>query len=131
MFNPLTPARLVGILSTVLRDSAGWDRPLEPFQTGQLKSASSIGRFAAAEIAHSGPVLRDFRAALHDVVPDAPLDADVAELGEFLCGRLAELRDHPGGHENDELRTTLHGLLRDLTDAELEILIGASKEGES
>jgi hypothetical protein len=117
VFNPLPPARLVGILSTVLRDSAAWDRPLEPFQAGQLKSASSIGRFAAAEIAHAGPVLDRFRAA----VPGAPPDADLATLGEFLCERLAVA--------DDTLRATLHTLLRDLTNAELEILLGATKGG--
>ena len=124
MFNPFPPAQLVGMLSNVLRESAGWSRPLEPFQTGQLKSASSTGRFAAAEIARAGPVLRDFQLALRDVLPGAPEEASVAELGEFLCERLAALRRE----DTDEARRrqrALHGLLRDLADAEIEILLGA------
>lgn len=117
MFNSLPPDRLVAILATVLRESAGWDRPLEPFQTGQLKSASSIGRFAAAEIAHGGAAFQRFAGAVRAHLPDAP--DDVAPLGEFLCERLA--------HADDERRAAIHGLLRDLTNAEIDILLGATK----
>lgn len=122
MFNPLPPARLVGILSTVLRDSATWDRPLEPFQSGQLKSASSIGRFAAAEIAHAGPVLDRFRAAVRELEREAP--DDLAELGAFLCDLMATL---PAG----ERRTGLQNLLRDLCTAEIYILTSATKGGNT
>jgi hypothetical protein len=122
VFNALPPARLVGILSTVLRDSADWDRPLDPFQASQLKSASSIGRFAAAEIAHAGPVLEGFRAALREVAPDAP--ADLPELGAYLCDLMATL---PPG----DLMATLQCLLRDLCAAEIDILTSAAKRADS
>jgi hypothetical protein len=131
VFNPLAPDRLVSVLSTVLRESAGWSRPLEPFQTGQLKSASSIGRFLAAEVAHGGPVLRDFRAAVRESLADAPApDADLASFAEFLCDRLAQLRHDPDPAA-EELRTALHGLLRDLTNAETDILLGTTKGDDS
>lgn len=124
MFDPLTPAQLAGLLSGLLRESAGWDRPLEPFQVGQLKSASSIGRYLAAELAHGPDTLREFQAALVGTL-DAEVPADVAALGAYLADLLARLRAE-GGH--DRLVADLRALLRDLTNAEIDILLGATKD---
>jgi hypothetical protein len=130
VFDPLTPTQLAGVLSGVLRESAGWTRPLEPFQVGQLKSASSIGRFLAAELERGPATLREFREAVRATLDAAgrsgPDDtADVAALGDYLCELLAELRA-AGGH--DRLVADLRVLLRDLTNAEIDILLGATKD---
>lgn len=55
MFDPLTPARLVGMLGELLRESARWDRPLDEFRTSQLLSASSVARYLSAELAGAEP----------------------------------------------------------------------------
>ena len=71
MFNPLSPAELAGGLSRVLRESERWPRPLEPFQSGQLMSASSIARYLSAELAHGNAALLSFRVSVRDVLDEA------------------------------------------------------------
>lgn len=64
MFNAMSPAQLTAVLSGVLREGADWSRPLDGFQRGQLKSASSIGRHLASELAGGPAVAARFRADL-------------------------------------------------------------------
>jgi hypothetical protein len=159
VFNPLSPAELVGGLSRVLRESGRWPRPLEPFQSGQLMSASSIGRYLSAELAHGNAALLSFRASVRDVLDEAiaaaagqpgagqpggvqpgrsPLAGDLvrcraavaaADDAAALGGCICELMDagrRSGDPAFGSLRATLHGLLRDLANAEVGILAGAS-----
>jgi hypothetical protein len=146
VFNAMSPAELTAVLSTVLRESADWNRELDGFQRGQLKSASSIGRHLTAELHGGPPVATRFRTDLRAVlqtVPDGPADtpwitaaralAAALEAGEGEDGdRVAVL----GGPVADllaacracseERATRLAGevrvLLRDLVDAEIAVL---------
>lgn len=153
MFNPLTPDRLVSMLSALLRESAGWQRPLEPFQAAQLMSASSIGKFLAAELAHGPPVVAEFESRLAgeldraaDQAAGPPRHApctrcartfrhaakevrsaagDTAVLGRILTDLLRRADDE-GGAGFADFRGRLHGLLRDLADREVAFLADAA-----
>ena len=72
MFNAMSPAQLTAVLSGVLREGADWSRPLDGFQRGQLKSASSIGRHLASELAGGPAVAARFRTDLRALLTDTP-----------------------------------------------------------
>lgn len=145
VFNPLTPAQLAAIVSSVLADSADWQRPLEPFQRGQLRSASSIGKHLSAELSGATAELLSFRDTLRTELQRA--HADAAALGERSWaeaverGRLAiETASDPrdvgmavaalidagkagtGGEAFARFRPRLHAMLRELADAEIDVL---------
>lgn len=150
MFNPLSPAQLVDSLSRVLRQSERWPRPLEPFQSGQLMSASSIGKYLSAELGQSGAALLSFRAGVRNALDEAIkvpaghtqgralADAlahcrqaletadDVSDLGQCISVLLAD-----GRAAQDPafapLRAGLRGLLRDLVNTEVGILASAGR----
>ena len=109
MFNPLTPDRLVGMLSALLRDSAGWQRPLQPFQAAQLMSASSIGKFLAAELDCGPAVVAEFETRL-----TAELDraADLAGTGWGPAFRRAAEEVRGADGDTAVLGRILTGLLR-------------------
>lgn len=144
MFNPLAADELTMMLSGVLRGSARWDRPLEPFETTQLLSASSIARYLSAELADGAAALRTFRGALAadlraelGQASGAWADAvrrcldgldtdDPRELGALIGALLDAGRGQPGF---DRFRPVLHARLRELAAAEVAILGGAGKSG--
>ncbi|GAY08190.1 hypothetical protein [Pseudonocardia sp. N23] len=72
MFNAMSPAQLTAVLSGVLREGADWARPLDGFQRGQLKSASSIGRHLASELAGGPAAAARFRADLRALLVATP-----------------------------------------------------------
>jgi serine/threonine-protein kinase len=96
VFNPLSPAELVGGLSRVLRESGRWPRPLEPFQSGQLMSASSIGRYLSAELEHGNAALLSFRASVREVLDEAVVAA-AGEPGAGQPGAGQPGAGEPGG----------------------------------
>lgn len=143
MFNPVAPAQLVTVLGTVLRDSAEWQRPLEPFQVGQLLSASSIARYVAAELNGGAEAWQNFRCKL-----EAAVDAEARRAGDgqwaraiaVAAGRIADLygpqelgtylaelldlgRNH-GSATFPVFRAELHGLFGELIEAEVGTLAG-------
>ncbi|GJF01521.1 hypothetical protein [Pseudonocardia sp. D17] len=168
MFNAMTPAQLTAVLSGTLRESADWARPLDGFQRGQLKSAGSIGRHLAAELAGGPAVAARFRADLRallceprpapattrpaagtspagavsaavdtvvataaDTVLGAAAEAvvaaidgdpsgDVAALGAPIGDLLAACR--AAGPDGAALAADVRSLLRDLVDAEIDLL---------
>lgn len=173
MFNAMTPAQLTAVLSGTLRESADWARPLDGFQRGQLKSAGSIGRHLAAELAGGPAVAARFRADLRallceprpapattrpaadtppadtspagavsaavdtvvataaDTVVGAAAEAvvaaidgdpsgDVAALGAPIGDLLAACR--AAGPDGAALAADVRSLLRDLVDAEIDLL---------
>ncbi len=146
VFNPLTPAQLAAVVSTVLADSAEWQRPLEPFQRGQVRSASSISRHLSAELSGAGSVITGFRDTLRtelvraladaqtagdhlwaDAVERCRSDVDDADDPRVLGRSLAELIDAgkaTGGDGLMRFRPNLHAMLRELTDAEVDVLAG-------
>ncbi|MQA84280.1 MAG: hypothetical protein GEV03_06575 [Streptosporangiales bacterium] len=144
MFNPLTPDRLVAMLSALLLESAGWQRPLQPFQAAQLMSASSIGKFLAAELAHGPAVVAEFEAKLVEELERAGgeecagtfrraaeevrnADGDTAALGGILVDLLRRIASAEHGASAD-LRERLHGLLRELADREVAFLADAAAQ---
>lgn len=139
MFNAMSPAQLTTVLSTILRESADWSRPLDGFQRGQLKSAGSIGRHLAAELAGGPAVAADFRARLRSVLdeaggaaPEAPVRAladaldqqptgDLAPLGGPVADLLAACRQRTDPAAA-ALAARLRSALRELVDAEIDVL---------
>ncbi|WP_020500799.1 hypothetical protein [Sciscionella marina] len=145
MFNPLSAHELAMILSTVLRGSARWDRPLEPFETAQLLSASSIAKYLSAELAGQTATLSTFRDDLASELRDeldrqpqgtwadgirtclAGLDTDdPRNLGKLIGELLDTGRGQP---ELDRFRPQLHRLLGELASKEVSILASAGKSG--
>lgn len=168
MFNAMSPAQLTAVLSGVLREGADWARPLDGFQRGQLKSASSIGRHLASELAGGPAVAARFRADLRALLVDGPADTandtqgaqphgrSGAEKQQRGCARsfaepaeavadaarhvVAAIDDDPSGDVAAlgapigdllaaaraagavELATGVRNLLRDLVDAEIDLL---------
>ncbi|GEL22441.1 hypothetical protein PSU4_13950 [Pseudonocardia sulfidoxydans NBRC 16205] len=168
MFNAMSPAQLTAVLSGVLREGADWSRPLDGFQRGQLKSASSIGRHLASELAGGPAVAAQFRADLRALLVDGPADTADDTQGAQPHGRsgagkqqrgcarssaepaeavaeaarrvVAAIDDDPSGDVaalgapigdlltaaraagTDDLATAVRGLLRDLVDAEIDLL---------
>ena len=163
MFNAMSPAQLTAVLSGVLREGADWARPLDGFQRGQLKSASSIGRHLASELAGGPAVAARFRADLRALLVDGPADTANDTQGAQPHGRsgaeeqrsfaepaeavadaarhvVAAIDDDPSGDVAAlgapigdllaaaraagavELATGVRNLLRDLVDAEIDLL---------
>ncbi|MGD9989721.1 hypothetical protein [Pseudonocardia sp.] len=173
MFNAMSPAQLTAVLSGVLREGADWSRPLDGFQRGQLKSASSIGRHLASELAGGPAVAARFRADLRALLADATVDGPADDPGAQPHGRpgaekvqrgcarasadpagagpggsvadaaravVTAMDDDPSGDVAalgapvgdllaaaraagaDDLATAVRALLRDLVDAEIDLL---------
>lgn len=136
VFVPLGAGELAGVLAKVLAGSARWDRPLDEFQVGQLKSAGSIGRHLAAELTGAAAGRTAFTRDLAAVLDDAP-GAEAAavrqalatggdDLGGALADLLAACRTRPG---TEALTTRIRGLLREHADAEVAALIDGPGEG--
>lgn len=145
MFNAMAPEALTTLLAGLLAESADWERPLDAFQIGQLKSASSIGRHLAAELAGGPAAAAAFARDLARVLDEAPVagpagflaagaatraalaeGAGPAALGEPIADLLAAGRTHP---EATQLCDRVRSLLRDLADAEITILSGPPRSG--
>lgn len=146
VFVPLSPAELASVLARVLAGSARWDRPLDEFQVGQLKSAGSIGRHLAAELAGAAAGRSAFTRDLAAALDDAPgteaaavrhalgtggadlsgADLGGADLGGALADLLAACRARPG---TGALTTRIRGLLREHADAEVAALTSSPGEG--
>jgi hypothetical protein len=151
VFNAMTPAQLTALLASLLSESASWTRPLDGFQVGQLKSASSIGRHLTAELggapAAAARFAEDLTRALDEETVGAPEAAALrtaiggmngtfsagdaanvpftaptpAALGGAIAELLAAARADPGAAP---LVARVRGLLRDLADTEISILSG-------
>jgi hypothetical protein len=141
VFNPLSPALLVTMVGDVLRESAGWERPLDEFQTSQMLSASSVARYLAVELDRGVPELRRFAAvtnlelaraaaAATDAGWREALDAarrQAAEAGDAQAWgtvlvqvlRAARASDDPAAAR---FRGVAHGLLADLVHREVAML---------
>jgi hypothetical protein len=147
MFDPITPAQLVGMLAGLLRESARWDRPLDEFESAQLLSASSIARYLAAELDGAGPLLAQFASDADDVLSVARLTAvepgwrealvtargrfaadpaDSRELGAASVAVLVAARetDDPGGAR---FACSFRGLLAELADRHVDLLSSAAR----
>ncbi|NWJ71081.1 hypothetical protein HX744_11200 [Pseudonocardia sp. ICBG1122] len=141
MFDPITPAQLVGMLGSLLRESARWDRPLDEFRSSQLLSASSIARYLAAELDGAGALRARFAADADDVLAVAELaatdpgwraelarartrfadDTDPRDLGAAGVDVLAVAREtsDPGGAR---FARAFRGLLAELADRHVDLL---------
>lgn len=138
MFNPLTPAEVVGAIGRAARDAARSEEPASEFSRGQLMSAYSASRHLGVELESFEPELRSFAQAVAGRVRDRAealadgdraraladrLDAtaDARAAGDAVCELLDDLRGD-GGPAAGELRAEIRTLLRQLADREVDLL---------
>lgn len=140
MFNQLTPAEVVTAIGVTLRESARSDGQASDFERDQLMSAYSATRHLAAELAGFAPEVDRFRetVAAQLRAADAPalsddlqslasrLDAgaDAQEVGAVVS-ELMEILRGDGSPAAQSLRRDVHGQLRSLADAEVNLLADA------
>lgn len=144
MFNQLTPSDVVTAIGTTLRASARSDDSSDEFSRDQLMSAYSATRHLAVELESYGPEFIRFIDAAATRLQDAaaadgagalakPLTAAAARIeaesttaavGAALSDLLAHLGED-GSPVALQVRSELHGLLRELADREVELLAEA------
>jgi hypothetical protein len=127
MFNPLPAPALVTILSDLLRASAERGGPGSDYDRAQLLAGYSMGKYLAAELEGGPEVLRWFRGELARELQDGGLTggADAVRAAEDSAALGAALTDVLAQPVAAELRSELHGLLRQLADREIDVLAGA------
>lgn len=138
MFNPLTPAEVVGAIGRAARDAARSEEPASEFARGQLMSAYSASRHLGVELESFEPELRLFGQAVAACIrqrADAGGDgermaaladrveatSDARAVGDAVCELLDALRGDAGVAAG-ELRTEVRSLLRQLADREVDLL---------
>lgn len=141
MFNSLTPAEVVAAIGAAARRAARADEPTGDFERDQLMSAYSATRHLAGELSAYGPEWERFRATVAERLSAAAAGEDLARrlraaaeeverehgtaaVGATLAELLADLRrsDDPA---RAEVRADIHGLLRELTAREVDLLAEA------
>lgn len=138
MFNPLTPAEVVIAMGKAAHEAARSEEDATAFSRVQLLSTYSASRHLAIELAAFDAERRAFArtvtAAVREAAAGLP-DADAltalaaqleersdgGEVGELVSELLGRLRDAEGPAPM-ALRTTVHGLLRQLADREVDLL---------
>jgi hypothetical protein len=127
VFNPMSASEVIQAVGGVLKSAAGQDGE-DAYRRGQLLSAYSVCRHLAAEES-ARPELRSwFEDELEPILAargeEWPRGAEPTEVGERLSTLMAALRA-AGDAESRQTATALRGVLRDLSDREIDALAAA------
>jgi hypothetical protein len=146
MFNPLTPSEMVAAIGMAARTTARGDGELDEFDRGQLMSAYSASRHLAIEIESFPAELSARREAIAGAVEEACAGDGGTDAGALrgLASRLrasgdaraagetiAELLDVCRDRGLVALRGQIRTQLRDLCDAEVNLLADGIEAGRS
>jgi hypothetical protein len=132
VFNPLAPSEMVIAVGRVLKEEADAEGERDGYRRGQLLSGYSVARHLAAEQAGAAELRGWFRARVANALEEGDGERfgvraarlrssdDAAEIGDLLCGVLADLR--AGGETDADTRRRIQAICRELTDREIAVL---------